>query len=76
MMENKGMEEKIIRILKESNRSSRKRGCSLQELHEKTGYCRATVSKYISILEAKKKIDVEPYGNMRIVYLKNQDGKD
>jgi predicted transcriptional regulator len=68
MMESPHVEKKILKILRESNKN-RRRGCSLEELHQKTGLCRTTISKHIGILEAKEKVIIENYGNMKLVYL-------
>ncbi len=69
MMASPKTEEKILSILIDSNKNNRRRGCSIEELHQKTGLSRTTISKYIGILEAKNKVIVELYGNMKIVYL-------
>jgi predicted transcriptional regulator len=69
MMGNPQMEKQIFAVLKKSDKNDRRKGCSLQELHKKTGLCRTTISKHVSILEAKGKVVVESLGNMKMVYL-------
>lgn len=69
MMGNQHMEKQILSVLTKSNKNDRIRGCSLQELHKRTGLCRTTISKHVGILEAKDQVVVENLGNMKMVYL-------
>jgi len=68
-MESPQVEKGILTVLIKSNKNNIRKACSLEELHKKTGLCRTTISKHVGILEAKKKVFVERYGNMKLVYL-------
>jgi len=69
VMENQNMEKAILKALVQAKKNDRRRGYSLTELKGKIGHCRGSISKHVAILEAKGKVIVECYGNMRIVYL-------
>ena len=74
-MGNPQMEKQILAVLTKSNKNDRRKGCSLQELHKRTGLCRTTISKHVSILEAKGQVIVENLGNMKMVYLNDSPDK-
>ena len=72
MMENMLTKKKIVKALNDSEKS---RGLSLQELSNITGLSRNTISKHISILEARKEVTLDKVGNSKLVYLNKTTSK-
>lgn len=59
-----GIENEIIDILE------RNESLTISEIHDKLGYAKSTVSKYVSILEIKGKLSIRNVGRAKLVSLR------
>ena len=62
VMESDEIEKKILSSLTKSTS-----GLSLEDIGDNTGLSRPTVSKYVSLLYGKGKVDVRKWGTMKVV---------
>jgi len=65
------IKEKIINFLKNTNKTY-----NVKELAVSIGVSYPTVLKWVEVLKAENKVDVQDYGNVKLVSLKNKNSEE